>query len=228
MQAVAGEGDAAFERLAVYDLVWRRGALAGLSLGADVVLQAEVQRVHTEIPGGAVHQAFEGEVALGRAESAVGAGGGTVGVGQMRFVLDVGAVVEVEDALPGTSGHACAGGEVCAGVQQGAGLDGCDAAVGLEPGADVYLCSVAHSPGDELVLSGVFETHGTARPLGERGCNARQPCLVLVAVARAEEGADDAHAMRGQAQRTGEGIAVYVDAAGGLPDGQVGIFVLAP
>ena len=137
-------------------------------------------------------------------------------------------MVEVEDALPGTAGHACPGGDVGSGIQQRAGLDGGDAAVGLEPGAYVYLRGVAHPPGDELILPRILDAYRPPRALGKHSSNSRQPGLVFVAVARAEEGADHPDAVRRQPQCSGQRVAVDVDAAGGLPDGEVCLSVFAP
>ena len=99
-------------------------------------------------------------------------------------------------------------------------LDGGDAAVGLEPGADAYLRGVSHAARDELVLAGVLAPHRAPSPLRQHG---RDPCeasLVLVAVARAQERPDDPHPVAWEPQCPGQRVPVHVDAAGGLPDGQ--------
>ena len=138
----------------------------------------------------------------------------------MRLVLHVGAVVEVQDALPGAPGHACARGQVGPRVQQRFGLYGGDCAVPLETGLDVDVGGVAHPPGDELVLPGILDAHGPSGALGQDRSQGGQPRLVLVAVARPQERPHYPDAVRLEPECGGQSGPVDVNTAGRLPHGQ--------
>ena len=70
-ETIAGKWYAALERLCIYDLVGWSRTLAGLTLGANVVLQSEIDRIHADSAGGPIDDQFEGEVPLGRTEGSV-------------------------------------------------------------------------------------------------------------------------------------------------------------
>ena len=194
-QSVAGERHAAFHRLGVHHLVEGRYPLARLALGAHVVLQPEVQRVDAQLLGDPVHQRLEGEVALRRAEGAVGAGGGLVCVDQVAVVAGVGAAVQVQRALSRAADDARPGGEVRSGVHDRGGVHGGHRAVVGDAHPELGGRCVSVAARDELLLAGQFDLDRPVGATGQDGGDGGQPGLVLVAVAGAHVGADDAHVL---------------------------------
>ena len=159
LQAIAGKGDAAFNGLAVDNLFRCGTTRAGLSLRGHPVLEPELQRVYSQSLGNPFHQRFQGKVALGRAQGAVGTGGRAVGIGQVGLIAHVGTVVKVDDALTGAAGHPWPRGGISSGVEGGGSLNGGDGSI--LPGSYLELNSsgVASAPGDELILPGVLNAH---------------------------------------------------------------------
>src|SRR5690606_37614511 len=80
------------------------------------VAAAKFQVVHAQVGGNFVHQAFHGEVRLGRAIAAVGAGRGQVGVDHVAVEAAAGHVVGAQTAQAGAGLHGEAVRAVGAGV----------------------------------------------------------------------------------------------------------------
>ena len=212
-QPVAGERDAAFQRLRVNDLVRGRSAFAGLPLDAHVVLDSELHRVHADGFGSPVRNLFEREMPLRSAERPVRPAGRRVGVGEIAVVADVGASVQVQRALPRAANDARTGRQVGARIHERRGVDGGNLAVCSDAHSQRRNRRVAVSAGHELLLAAGFQLHRATGALGENGGERGQPRLVLVAVSRAHVQADNADALARDAQRQRQQQPILVNAA---------------
>ncbi len=221
VQPVAGEWDAPFHRLAVDYLSGGSGPAPGLPLRAHVVPDAKLQGVQSQLLRRPVHEALQGEVALGRAQGPVRPGGGPVGVRQASLVPYVGAAVQVYWSLSQAAGDPQARGQVGARVDGGPGVDGRYGPVPLYSHPHPDMGGVTGAARHELLLPGVLQAHRPSRSSGEQRRQGRHAGLVLVAEPASQVRPHDPHPLRVHLQRLRQRGPVHVHSPAGLPDGQV-------
>ena len=216
-QPVAGEWNAALDRLGVYNRVRRGRPLAGLPFYSDVILEPEVERVHADGLRRAVGNHLQREVSLRSAERAIRPAGRRVGIGEPAVVARVGAAVEIQRPLPRAPNDAGPGRQISARVHDGFGVNGGDFAVAPDAHPNGRGRAVPPPAGDEFLMARRLYHDGLSRAARENGGENGQPRFVLAAVPRAHADADYADILARDAEREREQQPVLMHAARGFP-----------
>src|SRR4030095_10476206 len=167
------------------------------------MLQTYSQRVEIQSSSDVVHFAFIGQANMRRADAAIGARGGKIGVNRVGCVITVRNVVGAAGDQAGVFGIGRTGESVGAHVVIDFGLARDQAAVVLESGFDPY--HRAETPaGEKYFIPSKDPLHGPPRLVREQRDHGLDARSIFAAIATAHRRYDHAHAIERQLEYFGE------------------------